>query len=353
VPTSASSSSSSSSIRVRRAFDDDEDEDDFDEVGMALYLTEADVEELLPMEVAMGLVEAAFRQLGRGRATNHPRRRARVPNGALHVLFAAQPDAGVMGLKAYTTFRGGARFHVLLYSAEDGSLLALIEADRLGQIRTGAASGVATRSLARAEAAVAAVLGTGYQARTQLEAVARARTLAEARCFGRDPERRRRFAEEMSARLGLPVRATDSARAAVEGAAVVVTVTTSPQPVLHGEWLSPGVHVNAAGSNSLLKSELDEEVVRRADLVVVDSREHVLLEGGDLLAPLEKGILYREGLRELGEVVSGCCRGRVSDDQITLFKSHGIALEDIAVAAHVYRAARAAGRGQPIGGAGP
>jgi ornithine cyclodeaminase/alanine dehydrogenase-like protein (mu-crystallin family) len=319
---------------------------------MPLYLTEDDVAELLPMRVAMEQVEEAFRQLGAGRATNQPRRRVHSPKGILHVMFAAQPEAGVMGLKAYTTFASGTRFHVLLYDAANGDLLALIEANRLGQIRTGAATGVATRYLARAEAAVGAVIGTGYQARTQVEAICYSRRFDEVRCYGRDPERRQAFCQEMSARLGVWVMPAESARAAVEGADVVVTMTSAARPVLEGSWLKAGAHVNAAGSNSLLKSEIDEEMVRRAGLVVVDALDAVPLEAGDLLAPLEKGILYRERLRALGEVVSGACAGRTSEEEITLFKSHGLAIEDVAVAAHVYQAALAEGRGTRFGAAG-
>lgn len=316
---------------------------------MALYLTEADVGQLLPMSTAIERVEQAFRELGRGEATNEPRRRARVRGGMLHVMFAAEPEAGVLGLKAYTTFGGGARMHVLLYSAVDGSLLALIEAGRLGQVRTGAATGVATKYLARADAAVGAVIGTGYQAETQLEAMCAVRSFSEVRCFGRDPERRQRFVESMGQRVGTRVVPAASVEEAVRGADVVTTMTSAVRPVLDGSWLAPGAHVNATGSNSLLKSEIDEEVVERAGLVVVDSRAAAALEGGDLLGPLQKGRLLPEALVELGEVVGGRCRGRESPDQITLFKSHGLAIEDVAVAAHVYRAAVAAGRGQSFG----
>jgi alanine dehydrogenase len=315
---------------------------------MALYLSEADVEQLLDMQTAIALVEEAFARLGRGRATNQPRRRARTPNGVLHVMFAADPDHGVLGLKAYTSFPGGTRFHVLLYSAEDGSLRALIEAGRLGQMRTGAASGVATRHLARADASVAAVIGSGYQAGAQVEALCLVRDLREIRCFSRTPDRLRRFCDETSARIGATVAPAASAQSAVQGADIVTTITSSSAPVIKGEWLANGAHVNAAGSNSLLKREIDDDTIRRAAVIAVDSREHVRLEAGDLLAPLERGILYPEQLRELGEIVAGTCPGRSSHGEITLFKSHGLAIEDLAVAAHVYRGALEAGRGQRL-----
>lgn len=316
---------------------------------MPLYITEAEVERLVTMADAMTAVEACFRRQGAGAATHEPRRRVRTPAGALHVMSAADPEAGVLGLKSYTTFKGGACFHVLLYSAEDGALLALIEASRLGQLRTGAASGVAARYLARPDAAVAAVFGSGYQARTQVEALGHARSLQEVRLYSRDPERRKACADELCARLGLWVLPAESPEAALDGADIVTTITSSARPVFDGALVRPGMHVNVAGSNSLLKREVDDATVARADLVTVDSLAAVPLEGGDLLSPLQKGLLYPEALVELGQVVAGRHRGRTGAEQVTLFKSHGIALEDIALAAEVYRRAVERGAGSPIG----
>lgn len=318
---------------------------------MALYLREADVERLATMADAMEAVEESLRRQGEGRATQQPRRRVRVPNGMLHVMAAADRGAGVLGLKAYTTFPGGARFHVLLYGAEDGSLLAMIEADRLGRLRTGAASGVATRLLARPDAAVAAVFGAGRQAAAQVEALAHARNLQEVRVFSRDPQRRKAFCDELCARLGLWVLPAESPEQALDGADIVTTITNSAVPVFDGSRVRPGMHLNVAGSNSLLKREVDEITIARSDLIVVDSRQNVPLEGGDLLGPLEKGALYPEALVELGEVVARRHPGRTSPEQVTLFKSHGIALEDIALAARVYRRAVERGLGVPLPGA--
>ena len=316
---------------------------------MPLYLTEADVDRLVTMADAMEAVEACFRRQGEGGATNEPRRRVRTPEGMLHVMFAADPEGGVLGLKSYTTFAGAARFHVLLYSAEDGALLALMEAGRLGQLRTGAASGVATRLLARPEASVAAVFGAGYQARGQVEALAHARDLQEVRVYSRDPERRKAFCGEMSVRTGLWVLPAESPEAALDGADIIATITGSSRPVFDGALLRPGMHLNVAGSNSLLKREIDETAVTRADLVTVDSLAAVPLEAGDLLGPLQKGLLYPEALVEIGQVAAGRHPGRTSEEQITLFKSHGIALEDIALAARIYRKAIERSVGTQIG----
>jgi ornithine cyclodeaminase/alanine dehydrogenase-like protein (mu-crystallin family) len=313
-----------------------------------LYLTEEDVSSLITMSDAMEAVESCFRRQGEGKATNEPRRRVRVPGGLLHVMFAADPEAGVLGLKSYTTFRGGTRFHVLLYGATDGELLAMIEADRLGRLRTGAASGVATRHLARADASVMAVFGSGHQAETQVEAAAHARNLTEVRVYSRDPERREAFSQGLCARFGLWALPAESPEAAVEGADIVTTITSSTTPVFPGESLKAGAHVNAAGSNSLLKREVDNATVARAALVAVDSRPAVALEGGDLLSPLQKGLLYPEKIVELGSIVARRHVGRQSEDEITLFKSHGIALEDIALAAVAYNRAKERSLGREL-----
>ncbi len=307
---------------------------------MALLLTEADVTALLPMPLALEAVEEVFRWQGDGRLENRPRVRLRVPAGLLHVMPAALPEAHVMGLKAYATVRGQAKFVVLLFSAESATLLAVIEADKLGQMRTGAASGVATRYLARADADRVGCYGTGWQARSQLEAVCAVRKVREVRVYGRDPARRARFAEEMSGLLGVRVTPVEEPAAAARDASILVTVTSSRTPVLEGRWIAPGAHVNAAGSNALQRAELDVEAVRRAALVVTDSLEQARLECGDLVAPIEQGVLRWEDVHELGEVVAGRRSGRRSPDDVTLFESQGVAMEDVAVAARLVARAR-------------
>jgi len=315
---------------------------------MALLLTEADVTALLPMPLALEAVEEVFRWQGEGKLTNRPRVRLPVPGGLLQVMPAAVPEARVMGLKAYATVRGQAKFVVLLFSAESGALLAVIEADRLGQMRTGAASGVATKYLARPDADRVGCYGTGWQARSQLEAVCAVRRVREVRVYGRDPERRARFAEEMSATLGVPVTPADRPEAVAREASILITITGSKTPVLEGRWIMPGAHVNAAGSNALQRAELDVEAVRRASLVVTDSLEQARLECGDLVAPIEQGVLRWEDVHELGEVVAGKRPGRRGPDDVTLFESQGVAMEDVAVAARLVARARERQTGREI-----
>jgi alanine dehydrogenase len=316
---------------------------------MPLLLTEVDVKSILTMPMALELVERSFQRLSDGEATLQYRQRLHVPGkGVLNYMAGADLTTGYMGLKIYSIARQGARFLVTLFSAESGELAALIEADYLGQVRTGAASGVATKFMAREDARVAAIIGTGLQARTQLEAIAPVRKLQAIRAFGRDAGRREAFAREMTARLGVPVTAVCSAQEAVRGAQIVITSTTSKDPVLEGRWLEPGMHINAIGVNQAQKRELDTAAVLRSDFIAADSREQSKMEAGDLIQafagdPSRWGTVY-----EFADVVAGKIKARTSADQITLFKSNGVATEDIVVAGRIYEIARDRGIGREV-----
>jgi ornithine cyclodeaminase len=315
---------------------------------MALFLREADVERLLTMQATLDLVERVQREYSTGQAIDVPRERTRLPKAALHILQGAVPSMGVFGYKAYTSSREGVRFLVYAFNAERGNLEAVVEANRLGMMRTGAAGGVAAKWLAREDAKVVGLFGAGWQAEGQLEALARVRKLERVKVFSRTAEKLAKFCEKMRARLALDVVPAASPEAAVKGSDIVVTITTSATPVFDGEWLAPGTHVNAAGSNSLLRREIDETAVRRAQPVVVDSRPTALKEAGDLLPALEKGRLHAGALAELGEVIAGTRAGRTSSEQITLFESQGMAIQDLAIAAHLMRLAREQGAGSEL-----
>jgi alanine dehydrogenase len=315
---------------------------------MALFLDEQQVTDLLTMEMAIAAVEEALKQHGLGTAINNPRTRVRLPSGQLHMMGAALPTCGVIGYKAYTAFRGQARFHVMLYSTDTGELLAMLQADRLGQMRTGAASGVATKHMARPDARSVGIFGTGWQARAQLEAVCAVRQLQAIKAFGRDATRRQTFCTEMSQQLGIPVEPADSPEAVVKGMEVVITATNARDPLFDGHWLEPGAHVNAIGSNALIRREIDDTTVRRSALIVVDSKAQARLECGDLLGALERGLIHWEQVRELGDVVAGFIPGRRQASDITLFESHGLALWDLAAGMAVYDAAKAKGFGRAI-----
>jgi alanine dehydrogenase len=312
---------------------------------MPLYLTEDDVAATLPMTAAIAALERASVDLAAGKAMNAPRQRVKADGTILNVLVAAYD--GRLGHKSYTSAPRGTRFWFTLYAA-NGDMLALIEANTLGQIRTGAASGLATRLLARASARTLAVIGTGFQARTQVEAICAARPIERVRVWGRNPERLRTFCTEMTAHLKRPIEAAAGAREAIEGADVVATATSAVRPVFDGAWLATGAHVNAAGSNRATSLEIDVETVRRASIITVDDIAQARIESGDLRAAAEAGAFrWLEAVR-LADIVAGRQPGRTSDDQITLFESLGIGLWDIAVANHVFDACVAAGRGTAL-----
>jgi ornithine cyclodeaminase/alanine dehydrogenase-like protein (mu-crystallin family) len=315
---------------------------------VALFLREGDVEALVSMDDVIDVVERGFREHGAGRAVNRPRQRVSVEGATLHVMAAGIPAWDVLGLKSYAVTPGGRRFVSLLYSTQTGDLLAMMEADMLGRLRTGAASAVATKYLARAEAGSVGLIGTGWQAKTQLLAIARVRPVALVKAYSRTPQHREAFAAEMVQELGAEVVAVDTAEEAVADTDIIVTITSARDPVLLGAWLRPGMHVNAAGSNAAHRRELDGEAVARADRVIVDAKDQALVEAGDLLAAIADRRLTWEQVDELGGVVAGAVPGRQDDRQITLFESLGIALEDVATMHLVYTRARESGRGEEI-----
>jgi alanine dehydrogenase len=317
---------------------------------MVMLIREDDVQRVLTMPDAIAALDIAFRAWGDGAASNVSRQRVlvREHQGMLHVLPAAVPALDALGFKAYTGFPEGVRFAVSLFSASTGALKAIIEADWLGRMRTGAATGLATHYLARANATTVGVLGTGSQAVTQLMAVAAAREISLARVWGRDAERRETFGATMTEQLGFPVEPVETAEEAVRGADIVVTITSARDPVLHGGWIKPGVHINAAGSNWHNRRELDDDAILRADLIVADSVDQAHYEAGDLIIPASQGKLMWNRVRELHAVITGKTPGRLNDRAVTIFKSLGIGLEDIAVASRVYTLVCEQGLGQEV-----
>jgi alanine dehydrogenase len=304
-------------------------------------LTEDDVRRLLTMSEAIAAVESALAELARGTAKNLPRKRLQTGGATLHVLGAVCPHLGLSGYKAYATSREGASFTVGLFDLTTARPVAIIEADHLGRVRTGAASGVATRHLARPDASTVGLFGTGRQAHTQLEAVCLVRPVKRDMVYSRSAENRQRFAAEMGDVCKTAVVPVDTPEEAA-GADVVITATTSKDPVVLGKWLKPGAHLNVIGSNYAIKAEVDLEAVKRAARVVVDSREQCREEAGDLIPAVAAGALKWDHTGELGEVIVGEWPGRRSPDEITLFKSVGLGIEDVAAAAVVVGKATAA-----------
>jgi ornithine cyclodeaminase/alanine dehydrogenase-like protein (mu-crystallin family) len=297
---------------------------------MVRYLKENDVRQLLTMSAAIEQVEHSFADRARGLAFDIPRKRTRLPGGHLHILQAASPALNAVGYKAYYLQPDKSRTSLLhLINREQGNLEAMIESDWLSQVRTGAATAVAVKYLAREDSKVLGLFGSGRHAKTQLEAVCLARDIEEVKVFGRDAERVKAFCAEMEKRVQTTVRPALSREETVRGSDMIVVITRSAEPLFDGAWLEPGQFIAATGSNALDRREIDLATVKRSDVIVVDSREVAQGECGDLLPAYEAGLIYWENIADLGEVVIGRWPGRTRADQITLFESHGMGLQDI------------------------
>ena len=302
-----------------------------------LWITDADVERLLSVEEAVPVVEAVLKQQAAGAATNMSRGHTIAgPGVMLAHMTAALHEQGVFGFKVYSIVGGKYQFFVLLYSVESGNLLAVLEAGQLGRRRTGAASGVSAKYMARDDCAEVGILGSGFQADAQLEAICGVRPIERVRVYSRNAENRTGFARRMTKTLGIEVVAVDTPREAVEPADILVTITNSPTPVFDGEWLRPGMHVCAVGGANEYVTELDDTTIQRADIIAVDSIAQAKIECGELLMPASRGVLLWEQVSEFWHVVGGMKAGRRTDDDITLFKSLGMAMWDVAAAKVVY-----------------
>jgi len=313
-----------------------------------LLLTEDDVRQVLTMEMALEAVEDGLRKLALDEATNIPRARTQTDHATQHVMSAAAKSLGVMGYKAYTSSRKGTHFHVAIFDGKTGALQALMQADYLGQMRTGAASGVASEYMARMDASEVGLFGSGKQARTQLIAVCKVRKIRRVQVYSLNEERRRHFADEMSRVCDTEIEPVPRPEMAAEDKDIIITATNSREPVLNGHWIAEGTHINAIGSNFIGKAEIDAVAVRRCESIVVDSKDQARIEAGDFVQPLEDGSIHWVDIHELGQVIVGRYTGRAHPQDVTLFKSLGIAIEDIAVAAKVYAKAQAARIGKEI-----
>jgi alanine dehydrogenase len=312
------------------------------------YITEDDVAATLDVATTIGLLDRAARAQAAGEAMSMPRQRPRTGRTTLQVLPAAYD--GRLAHKTYITgaARGGVRFWVTLFDAQAGTMLAIIEADVLGQIRTGAASGLATRHLARPDAQTGAVIGAGRQAATQLEAICLVRPLERVRVYSRTPERTAAFCAQMRTRVRATIEQVADGETAVRGADIICTMTNASEPVVHGAWLSAGAHINAAGSNRGNAAEIDAETVRRASIVVIEDLAQAKVESGDLLLAEREGAWEWSRAIRLADVVAGTAPGRTAPDQITLFESLGIGLWDIAAASYVYDRCVETNRGKEV-----
>ena len=312
---------------------------------MTLFLRDEHVAQCVTMNEMLVAIENMQAQFGQGKAYNLGRRKIIAETGMLSVMGGGLYYEGVLGVKTYTVVRGSYSFQVSLYDAATGKLLCYTQANRLGQLRTGATTGVAVKHLANSGQLTVGIIGTGGQAPTQLQAVAGVRELAEVKAFSRNPERRADFAARMSESLGVDVQATGTNAEAVEGCDLVIGIAATTEPVIQGDWLKEGATVIGAGPTTWRVSEVDEKTLARADKLFVDSLDQAPIEAGDIAAAVDKGLLSWSRLTELRYAVCGAISGRDNEGQIVYAKLMGTGVADVAAAKLAYDNARERGLG--------
>ena len=315
---------------------------------MALFLRDEEVNQCVDMAGMASAIEAMQARFGQGEAYNLPRRKIIAGGGMLSVMGGGLFYDGVLGVKTYTVVQGRYSFQVSLYNADTGELLCYTQANRLGQLRTGATTGVAVKYLSNPEAATVGIIGTGYQAPTQLESVCRVRNIRQVKAYSRDAQRRETFAQNMTGALGVAVSAAGSGEEAVRGADVVICIAATMEPVLEGEWLSTGALAVGAGPTTWRAREVDDATLTRAGHIIVDSIEQAPVEAGDLASAADRGLLQWSKLQELRQVVAGTVQGRTGRDEIVYAKLMGTGVADVAGAKLAYDNARVAGLGQEM-----
>ncbi len=322
------------------------------ETDVTLYITVEEVRALVTMKDAVDALDEAFRHWHDAGTDNLPRRRLALPAGHVNIMGATYPSKGVYGYRTYAIVPGGMMNNsVVLHDVKGGPPLAIVESGSASTTRTGAATGVATRYMAREDAKRVGLIGTGRQAVAQLEALKEVRRLDHVSVFSRTKEKREEFAKRMSGALGIAVEPAESARACVKGADIVVTATMSNDPVFFADWIEPGMHINIMGTNAAHRREADDKTILRADVLVTDHRLQATIEAGELIELAASGRLAWDDVAELGDVVGGKMKGRTAPDQVTVFKSLGLCYEDVAFCKLIYDRARAknVGRELPIG----
>ncbi len=315
---------------------------------MALFLRDEEVAQCVTMEAMLAAIENMQRRYGEGQAQNLTRRKIIAESGMLSVMGGGLFYDGLLGVKTYTVVRGSYSFQVSLYDADTGKLLCYTQANRLGQLRTGATTGVAVKHLANAGRASIGIVGTGNQAATQLQAVSMVREIKNVKAFSRTPERREAFAARMAETMDIDVAAVATNEEAVRDSDVVIGIAATATPVVQGEWLKEGATVIGAGPTSWRSQEVDEATIARAGKRFVDSIEQAAIEAGDLAAAVDKGLLQWSQLYELRHAVCGSIPGRDGPDQIVYAKLMGTGVADVAAAKVAYDSAKAQGLGTEL-----
>jgi ornithine cyclodeaminase/alanine dehydrogenase len=315
---------------------------------MALFLRDEDVNQTVSMDDMLVAIESMQGHFGRGQVYNLPRRKVIGDSGQLAVMGGGLFYGGVMGVKTYTVVRGQYSFQVSLYDADNGKLLCYTQANRLGQLRTGATTAVAVKRLSNPGASTVGIIGTGYQAPTQLEAVCKVREIRKIKAYSRTQECRESFARTMSDSLGVEVVATESNKEAVQDSDIVIAIAATMEPVVNGEWVSPGATVIGAGPTTWRAREVDDATISRADKIFVDSLEQALYEAGDLASMVDRGLLRWSQPWELRHAVAGLVPGRDNAEQIVYAKLMGTGVADVAAAKLAYDRAKVEGVGTEV-----
>ena len=312
---------------------------------MALFLKDEDVAQCVTMDAMLEAIESMQRQYGDGQAHNMTRRKIIADSGMLSVMGGGLFHQGLLGVKTYTVVKGAYSFQVSLYDANTGELLLYAQANRLGQLRTGATTGVAVKHLANPGDATVGIIGTGGQAPTQLEALSKVRGIKKIKAYSRTQEHREEFARRMTDTMGVEVSAVDSNEDAVRDCDIVLCIAATMDPVVEGAWLKDGSTLIGAGPTTWRAREVDEAVITRAGKLIVDSTEQAAIEAGDLCSAVDKGIIQWSKVHELRHVVSGTITGRDSKDHVVYAKIMGTGVADVAAAKLAYDSAKAAGLG--------
>jgi len=315
---------------------------------MTLFLKDEDVAQCVTMDAMLEAIESMQREYGSGQAHNMTRRKIIAESGMLSVMGGGLFHQGLLGVKTYTVVKGSYSFQVSLYDADTGKLLCYTQANRLGQLRTGATTGVAVKHLANPGDATVGIIGTGGQAPTQLEAVSKVRGIKKIKAFSRTQERREEFARRMTDTLGVEVAAAATNEEAVRDCDVVVCIAATMDPVVEGAWLKDGCTVIGAGPTTWRAREVDEATITRAGKLIVDSTEQAGIEAGDLCNAVDKGLIQWSKVHELRHVVSGAVTGRDSKDQVIYAKIMGTGVADVAAAKLAYDSAKAKGLGMEM-----
>ena len=305
---------------------------------MINFISEDQVKDILSVKNTVELLEEAMKALSTGKAFNSPRKRlpTSYEGGNLHFMAASWPEKGIAGHKSYVVTNGKATFVVVLYSTDGEGLLGVIEANLLGQIRTGAASGLASKYLAKKDSKRIAIIGSGFQAETQLEAIHSQFNLEKVKVYSRKKEKRDAFAEKMTNKLGVNINTCESSEEATENTDIISLITNSTTPVIFDNQIKRGVHINAAGGNSWLRSELSSDSMKNFDFISCDDIEQAKTECKELMEATEKGIISWNNVHQLSSVINGQITGRKNSKEITLYESLGIAIQDIAAAKFIY-----------------